>query len=81
MAFPFERGDTALLCTNDVIEARDEDRHGLPARGAGDRYGWQGPDSLLSQLRKDRIRHVGGHLRDDAATVAIELVSPCPDGV
>ncbi|MFJ5774341.1 PP2C family protein-serine/threonine phosphatase [Streptomyces sp. NPDC093094] len=76
--FAFEHGDIALLYTDGVIEARDGDGtfYPLEERAAG--MAGKGPDALLSQLRKDLIRHVGGHLGDDAAMVAIERVGPSP---
>ncbi|WP_405594847.1 PP2C family protein-serine/threonine phosphatase [Streptomyces sp. NBC_01092] len=74
-AFAFEHGDIVLLYTDGVIEARNGEGtfYPLAERVAG-RAG-HGPDALLAHLCKDLLRHVGGHLGDDAAMVAIERVS------
>ncbi|KAB1139249.1 serine/threonine-protein phosphatase [Streptomyces luteolifulvus] len=71
-AFAFEDGDIALLYTDGVIEARNRDGtfYPLAERVAG--KAGKGPDALLAHLRRDLMRHVGGHLGDDAAMVAIE---------
>ncbi|MFJ7072110.1 PP2C family protein-serine/threonine phosphatase [Streptomyces sp. NPDC098781] len=70
--FDFRPGDIALLYTDGVIEARDGDGtfYPLAERMAG--KAGKGPDALLANLCKDLLRHVGGHLGDDAAMVAIE---------
>jgi hypothetical protein len=70
--FPFDQGDIALLYTDGVIEARDRDGtfYPLAERVAG--MAGEGPGALLAQLRRDLLRHAGGHLDDDAAMVAIE---------
>ncbi|CCK32757.1 magnesium or manganese-dependent protein phosphatase [Streptomyces davaonensis JCM 4913] len=70
--FAFEPGDVVLLYTDGVIEARDHDGTFYPlAERAADSTG-KGPDALLAHLRTDLLDHVGGHLGDDAAMVAIE---------
>jgi serine phosphatase RsbU (regulator of sigma subunit) len=68
----FEDGDIALLYTDGVIEARDEDGAFYPLLERVARTPQRGPDALLAQLCKDLTRHAGGHLGDDAAMVAIE---------
>ncbi|MFD9031139.1 PP2C family protein-serine/threonine phosphatase [Streptomyces sp. NPDC059567] len=77
--FGFEHGDIALLYTDGVIEARDQDGtfYPLADRVAGSAS--KGPDALLAYLRKDLMGHVGGHLGDDAAMVAIERMLPPSD--
>ncbi len=71
-SFAFEEGDIALLYTDGVIEARNRDGTFYPlAQRAAGKAG-KGPDALLAHLRKDLMRHAGGHLGDDAAMVAIE---------
>ncbi|WP_327596166.1 PP2C family protein-serine/threonine phosphatase [Streptomyces chartreusis] len=71
--FAFEYGDVVLLYTDGVIEARDGGGtfYPLAERVAG-KAAEHGPDALLTHLCKDLMRHVGGHLGDDAAMVAIE---------
>ncbi|WP_328430677.1 PP2C family protein-serine/threonine phosphatase [Streptomyces sp. NBC_00443] len=70
--FAFEYGDIVLLYTDGVIEARDGAGafYPLAERLAGKAD--KNPHALLAHLRKDLMRHVGGHLGDDAAMVAIE---------
>ncbi|MFE5813324.1 PP2C family protein-serine/threonine phosphatase [Streptomyces sp. NPDC056479] len=72
--FAFEQGDIALLYTDGVIEARNREGtfYPLAERMAG--KAGKGPDALLTGLCRDLLRHVGGHLGDDAAMVAIERV-------
>ncbi|MFF0203922.1 PP2C family protein-serine/threonine phosphatase [Streptomyces sp. NPDC005017] len=75
--FTFERGDIALLYTDGVIEARDEHGTFYPLEERAAHLADKDPDALLSHLRKDLLRHAGGHLGDDAALVAITRVDPC----
>ncbi|MFJ2033378.1 PP2C family protein-serine/threonine phosphatase [Streptosporangium sp. NPDC087985] len=70
--FKFEAGDILLLYTDGVIEARDPAGTFYPlaeriARWADDRS-----ETLLQHLHADLLAHVGGHLGDDAAMIAIE---------
>ncbi|MFE0674156.1 PP2C family protein-serine/threonine phosphatase [Streptomyces sp. NPDC058867] len=76
-AFTFEVGDIVLLYTDGVIEARDGDGtfYPLAERVAGKTA--EGPEALLAHLSADLLDHVGGHLGDDAAMVAIER-TPVP---
>ncbi|MET8165698.1 PP2C family protein-serine/threonine phosphatase [Streptomyces sp. NPDC005329] len=71
-AFAFEPGDIALLYTDGVIEARDRAGTFYPLAERVIGKAAKGPDALLAYLRKDLMRHVGDHLGDDAAMVAIE---------
>lgn len=70
--FSFEAGDFLLLYTDGVIEARDSS--GAFYRLIERITGWteNTPDAFLHRLRRDLLDHVGGHLGDDAAMIAIE---------
>ncbi|MDT9700943.1 PP2C family protein-serine/threonine phosphatase [Streptomyces sp. P17] len=70
--FAFEPYDIVLLYTDGVIEARDRDGMFYPLTERVTDRPNKGPDALLTHLSKDLLRHVGGHLGDDAAMVAIE---------
>ncbi|MCX4648162.1 MULTISPECIES: PP2C family protein-serine/threonine phosphatase [unclassified Streptomyces] len=71
-SFPFEPGDLLLLYTDGVTEARDSTGTFYPL--AERITGWteNDPDAFLGRLRRDLLRHVGGHLNDDAAVIVIE---------
>lgn len=76
--FAFEPGDTLLLYTDGVTEARDVDggfyplADRLPAVAAGEVH----PVDLLAVLREDLLRHTSGTLDDDAAMVAVRRDRP-----
>ncbi|MCL6287297.1 PP2C family protein-serine/threonine phosphatase [Streptomyces sp. 43Y-GA-1] len=70
-SFPFEPGDVLLLYTDGVTEARDAVGAFYPLT---DRItGWResDPDAFLDRFRRDLLHHVGGHLNDDAAMIAV----------
>ncbi|MEV6162704.1 PP2C family protein-serine/threonine phosphatase [Streptomyces sp. NPDC052052] len=74
--FPFGVGDTLLLYTDGVIEARNGAGAFYPLQErAASRCG-QSPETLLKFLCADLVRHAGGRLGDDAALVAIERLPP-----
>ncbi|MEU0129949.1 PP2C family protein-serine/threonine phosphatase [Streptomyces sp. NPDC006289] len=70
--FAFRPGDTLLLYTDGVTEARDLSGcfYPLAERAAS----WQGvePGQLLELVCADLLRYAGGRLGDDAAVVAVE---------
>ncbi|MCX5416382.1 PP2C family protein-serine/threonine phosphatase [Streptomyces sp. NBC_00059] len=71
-SFDFEPGDLLLLYTDGVTEARDTTGAFYPL--AERVTGWTGigPDAFLGRFRHDLLRHVGGHLDDDAAMIVVE---------
>ncbi|MFD4949781.1 PP2C family protein-serine/threonine phosphatase [Streptomyces sp. NPDC058409] len=69
--FTFEEGDTLLLYTDGVIEARDRGGDFYPFVERAARWTESSPEVLLHHLRGDLLAHAGGHLGDDAAFVAI----------
>ncbi|MFD9502384.1 PP2C family protein-serine/threonine phosphatase [Streptomyces sp. NPDC060035] len=70
--FTFDAGDTLLLYTDGVTEARDRSGLFYPLTERVATRCEEGPEALLKYLCADLLRHAGGHLGDDAAMVAIE---------
>ncbi|WP_445282085.1 PP2C family protein-serine/threonine phosphatase [Streptomyces sp. DSM 118148] len=68
---PFEQGDTLLLYTDGVIEARDRDGRFYPLEARVAQWNRTGPESLLHHIHRDLLSHTGGYLNDDAALVAL----------
>lgn len=78
--YPFEPGDTLLLYTDGVTEARDAAGrfYPLPDR-LGDAVPCDlRPADLLVALHTDLLRHTSGRLDDDAAVVAVRRDAPGP---
>jgi serine phosphatase RsbU (regulator of sigma subunit) len=69
--FVFEADDTLLLYTDGVIEARSPDGSFYPLAERVARWTGTAPEPLLDHVRTDLTAHVGGHLNDDAAAVAV----------
>ncbi|MFF3752776.1 PP2C family protein-serine/threonine phosphatase [Streptomyces sp. NPDC002018] len=70
--FRLEPGETLLLHTDGLLEARDATGTFYPASERVADLSWGEPDQLLELLMKDLLDHVGGRLQDDVALVAME---------
>jgi serine phosphatase RsbU (regulator of sigma subunit) len=70
--FSFKDGDTLLLYTDGVTEARDRSGTFYPLAQRLAHWTRCDPEALLHHLRRDLLAHCGGHLGDDAAIVAIQ---------
>ncbi|MFE1378056.1 PP2C family protein-serine/threonine phosphatase [Streptomyces sp. NPDC058740] len=76
--FPFEAGDTMLLYTDGVIEARNADGRFYPLAERVPQWTTDDPEELLRRLRADLLAHVHAHPDDDAAVVAIHRTGSAP---
>ncbi|MFF5014672.1 PP2C family protein-serine/threonine phosphatase [Streptomyces sp. NPDC001165] len=69
--FSFEPGDTLLLYTDGVVEARDARGQFYPLAERVARWTDDSPEALMHHVRRDLLAHVGGRLDDDAALIAL----------
>ncbi|MGW0817684.1 PP2C family protein-serine/threonine phosphatase [Streptomyces viridiviolaceus] len=69
--FSFEPGDTLLLYTDGLVEARDAHGAFYPLEARLARWPRCGPDTLIEHVRRDLLAHTDGALRDDAAILAL----------
>ncbi|MEU5303923.1 PP2C family protein-serine/threonine phosphatase [Streptomyces noursei] len=69
--FALEPGDTLLLYTDGVIEARNADGGFYPVEQRVSQWTEASPASLLQHIRGDLLAHAGGRLNDDAALIAL----------
>lgn len=77
--FTFTDGDTLLLYTDGVIEARSPQGAFYPLAERAATFPAAGPEDLLRRLVHDIALHTGGRLTDDVAVLAVER-APAPAG-
>ncbi|MGW2031125.1 PP2C family protein-serine/threonine phosphatase [Streptomyces argyrophylli] len=71
--FAFAPGDTLLLYTDGLIEARDATGSFYPVLERAAAWAWQCPHGLLQDISKDLKSYAGRHLDDDLAMVAVHF--------
>ncbi|MFJ4551699.1 PP2C family protein-serine/threonine phosphatase [Streptomyces sp. NPDC088817] len=77
--FTLEPGDVLLLHTDGVLEARSARGAFYPLAERAASWAHHRPSALVRHLRADLLAHVGGHLSDDAAVVAVQrTLRPTP---
>lgn len=69
--FDFEAGDLLVLYTDGLIEARDAGGAFYPLTERVAAWTGDGPLSLACYLQDDLLRHTGGLVHDDAATIVV----------
>lgn len=72
--FSFGSGDTLLLYTDGLIEARDTNGRFYPLLDRAPTWAWQCPGGLLQHVSQDLDIHTGKNLGDDLAMVAIQHI-------
>ncbi|ARF58756.1 PP2C family protein-serine/threonine phosphatase [Streptomyces gilvosporeus] len=70
--FAFQTGDTLLLYTDGVIEARDRNNAFYPLAQRVAQWTRSSPDALVQNIQRDLLAHAEGSLGDDAALLAIQ---------
>ncbi|MGW2032763.1 PP2C family protein-serine/threonine phosphatase [Streptomyces sp. NPDC001356] len=75
-AFAFVPGDTLLLYTDGLVEARDSSGTFYPVLERAATWAWRCPQHLLQHISRDLGGHAGPRLDDDLALVAVH----CPAG-
>ncbi|WP_234376925.1 PP2C family protein-serine/threonine phosphatase [Streptomyces sp. TP-A0356] len=70
-AFTFQVGDTLLLYTDGIVEARDRDHTFYPLEERVALWTRCSPDTLVHRIQRDLLTYADGALGDDAAVVAI----------
>ncbi|WP_245687464.1 PP2C family protein-serine/threonine phosphatase [Streptacidiphilus griseoplanus] len=80
--FEFSPGDTLLLYTDGLVEARDATGGFYPVLDRAATWPWEYPAGLLEHISKDLDAHTGRRLGDDLAMVAVQhsprLLRPVP---
>lgn len=67
----FGPGDTLLLYTDGLAEARDSGGEFFPVLDRADTWTWDCPSRLVQHVSLDVDRHAGRNLQDDLALVAV----------
>ncbi|MEU6012205.1 PP2C family protein-serine/threonine phosphatase [Streptomyces sp. NPDC047453] len=75
--FSFHAGDTLLLYTDGVVEARDSSKAFYPLQERVAEWTQNSPRTLVQCVEKDLLAHADGALSDDAAILAIQR-TPVP---
>jgi serine phosphatase RsbU (regulator of sigma subunit) len=70
--FPLDAGDTLVLYTDGVIEARDAAGAFYPASDRVATWEWGTPEQLIERILDDLHSHAGGRLNDDVAMIAVQ---------
>lgn len=70
--FTLEPNDVLLLHTDGLTEARDAQGAFYPLAERAAAWTDESPPALIRRLRTDLLSHVGGHLADDAAVIALQ---------
>ncbi len=77
-SFQFDPGDLLLLYTDGVTEARDSTGTFYPLTERITGWIENDCDAFLRRFRRDLLRHVGGHLNDDAVIIVVERPAASP---
>ncbi|MEU6611136.1 PP2C family protein-serine/threonine phosphatase [Streptomyces shenzhenensis] len=77
-AFSFLAGDTLLLYTDGVMEARDPTRTFYPLEERVAHCAKNSPSALVHHVQQDLLAHARGALGDDAALLAIQRSPTAP---
>ncbi|MFF4140032.1 PP2C family protein-serine/threonine phosphatase [Streptomyces sp. NPDC001698] len=77
---PFGPGDTLVLYTDGVIEARDHNGVFYPFAERAAQWTDHPPEALLDHIERDLLAHTGGRLGDDVALLAIRRAHIPHDG-
>ncbi|MFD4612667.1 PP2C family protein-serine/threonine phosphatase [Streptomyces sp. NPDC058440] len=70
----FRPGDTLLLYTDGVVEARDSSRTFYPLEQRVALWTRSSPRALVQRIEQDLCAHADGALGDDAALLAIQRI-------
>ncbi|MFB6958904.1 PP2C family protein-serine/threonine phosphatase [Streptomyces sp. NPDC056309] len=77
----FRPGDTLLLYTDGVVEARDSSRTFYPLEQRVALWTRSSPRALVQRIAQDLCAHADGALADDAALLAIQRTPPPRTGL